>query len=209
MPFTDRREAGRRLAARFTGRDDIDDPVVLGLPRGGVPVAAELAAALGADLDITLVHKLGAPYQPEFAIGAVAHGGARIVDEKAVRHVRVDEHDLAEIERRTRTELASRARRLRRRRPEVPVRGRPVIVVDDGAATGLTAMAACRKLHELSPATVIVALPVASRAAADMLARYCHEVVCLEIPADFQSVGQWYDDFTQVSDDEVLRLLGV
>ncbi|GAB3569921.1 phosphoribosyltransferase [Spelaeicoccus albus] len=209
MPFTDRRDAGRRLAARLTGRFGADGVVVIGLPRGGVPVAAELAAALEADLDVTLVHKLGAPYQPEFAIGAVAHGGARIVDQKAARHVRASEHDLAEIERRTRTELASRARRLRRRYPEVPVEGRTVIVVDDGAATGLTAQAACRKLRGLQPAALIVALPVASRAAVSTLRHYCDEIVCLETPADFRSVGQWYDDFTQTSDDEVLRLLGV
>lgn len=224
--FTDRHDAGRRLAARFSSAGDetgsspadepgrtpareADRPVVVGLPRGGVPVAAEVASAIGADLDVALVHKLGAPYQPEFAIGAIADGGSPIYDERSIRRLRVSDRELIEIERRTRTELASRARRLRRRYPEIPVEGRPVIIVDDGSATGMTAHAACRMLRAKSPASIVMALPVASAQAMAVLEPCCDGIVCVLVPEEFVSVGQWYDDFAQTSDVDVLRLLGI
>lgn len=210
MPFFDRKEAGRLLAERFEDDTTIAArPVVIGLPRGGVPVAAELAAELGADLDVLVAHKLGAPAQPEFAVGAVAHGGSRVVDERSLKHARVSDRELDEIERRTRAELASRARRLRRRYAGVPVQRRQVIVTDDGAATGMTAIAACHKLRDDKPARITVALPVASKEALAALDKYCDDIVCVEVPSEFISVGEWYEKFGQTSDDEVLRLLGI
>jgi putative phosphoribosyl transferase len=205
MPFVDRVDAGRRLAAalshlRGTG------VVVLGLPRGGVPVASEVAAALDAPLDVIVVRKLGVPFQAELAMGAIGEGVVRVLNHDLIRMAGVTGHELAQVEERERAELERRAERFRAGRPRVDVRGRTVVIVDDGVATGSTAKTACRVAKALGAARVIVAVPVASRRAIAQL-RDDAEVVCLESPEDLWSVGEWYRNFTQTTDDEVVALL--
>ncbi|MFH9348902.1 phosphoribosyltransferase family protein [Kitasatospora sp. NPDC017646] len=204
--FTDRTDAGRQLAARLAhlaGRDT----VVVALPRGGVPVAAEVATALGAPLDICVIRKLGVPYQPELAMGAIGEGGVRVLNEQVLRLARVGDDQLAEVERRERTELARRARRYRGDRPAADLRGRTVVVVDDGIATGSTAKAACRIVRARGAARVVLAVPVAPRDWTDRLAEVADELVCVDTPSPFFAIGEFYTDFSQTGDDEVLRLL--
>src|SRR6266498_3992686 len=160
MPFRDRREAGRRLAERVSGLRD-SSPLVLGLPRGGVPVAYEVAEALGAPLDVLIVRKLGVPYQPELGMGAVGEDGVRVLNPDVLRHAGVSESQLAEVEARERTEVEERAVRLRSGRPPIPLLGRTVIIVDDGLATGGTARAAIRVARERGAERVVLAVPVA------------------------------------------------
>ena len=206
MTFRDRPEAGRRLATalqHFRGRD----VVVLGLPRGGVPVAAVVARELGAPLDVIVVRKLGVPSQPELAMGAIGEGGVRILNEEVVRATGVTASQFAEVEGRERDELARRARRFRGDRERVSVSGRTAIVVDDGIATGSTAWAACQVARSLGADRVVLAAPVGARQSIDELRRVADEVVCLEAPEPFYAVGQWYTDFSQTSDEQVEALL--
>ena len=206
MRFRDRSDAGRRLAGRlgaFRGRD----VVVLGLPRGGVPVAYEIAHALGAPLDVILVRKLGVPFQPELGMGAIGEGGVRVIDEETVRAAAVPPDAIDTIEWRERAELERRVRRYRGERAGPSLKGRVAIVVDDGIATGSTARAACRVARALGAARVILAAPIAPPSTARQLAGDADEVILLDTPRDFGAIGQFYDDFTQTSDDEVVALL--
>ncbi|WP_030234362.1 phosphoribosyltransferase family protein [Streptomyces sp. NRRL S-350] len=205
-PFADRTDAGRRLAARL-GQLSGPDTVVVALPRGGVPVAAEVAAALGAPLDICVIRKLGVPYQPELGMGAIGEGGVRVLNEHVIRVASVTGDQLAEVERRERAELERRARRYRGDRPPADVRGRTVVVVDDGIATGSTARAACRIVRERGAARVVLAVPVAPGDWTDRLDEVADELVCVDTPSPFFAIGAFYVDFSQTTDDEVLRLL--
>ncbi|MGA5817467.1 phosphoribosyltransferase family protein [Kitasatospora sp. NPDC094028] len=207
--FTDRTDAGRRLAARLAGLEGLGGPgtVVVALPRGGVPVAAEVAAVLGAPLDLCVIRKLGVPYQPELGMGAIGEGGVRVLNESVMRVSGVTEKQLAEVERRERAELARRARRYRGDRPPLELRGRTVVVVDDGIATGSTARAACLIVRARGAARVVLAVPVAPGDWTDRLAGVADELVCVGTPSPFFAIGEFYEDFTQTEDEEVLRLL--
>jgi putative phosphoribosyl transferase len=204
--FTDRAEAGRRLGAALRARADTD-VVVVALPRGGVPVAYEAAAALGAPLDVIVVRKLGAPFQPELALGAIGEQGARVVNEELIGRAHVSGRELAAIEARERTELQRRARRFRGDRPAVPLDGRTVIIVDDGVATGSTARAACRVARARGASKVVLAVPVGPPDVRARMRPDADEVVCLSTPELFFSVGQHYADFAQTSDAEVVELI--
>lgn len=205
MPFADRADAGRRLADRLNFLRG-SDVVVLGLPRGGVPVAAEVSRALGAPLDVIVVRKLGVPFQPELGMGAIAEGGVRIINEQVVRMAGISDEELAGVEEEERVELERRAASLRHGRPTTSLVARTAVVVDDGMATGSTAKAACRAARARGAERVLLAVPVASPEAVVDLAREA-EVVCLESPHTLWAVGQWYDDFRQTSDEEVASLL--
>ena len=205
MPFLDRIDAGRQLAARL--RPLRGDVVVLGLPRGGVPVAAEVARALNAPLDVILVRKLGMPGQPELAMGAIGEGGVGIANDDLIRAARVTEGQWAAVASREQAELERRARRFRGNRPRIDLAGRIAVLVDDGIATGATARAACEVARSLGATRVVLAVPVASRSALEALRSAADAIVCLESPASFGSVGEWYDDFSQTTDDEVVSLL--
>jgi putative phosphoribosyl transferase len=206
MRFADRREAGRRLAALVrplvTG-----DVVVVGLPRGGVPVAFEVAQALRAPLDVIVVRKLGVPRQPELAMGAVGEGGTRVINDRVVASARVSEQQFDQIEQRERAEVERRAGVFRAGRPRVPLAGRSVVVVDDGIATGATARAACWIARAHHAAMVVLAVPVGPPGVERRMGPAADHVVCLLTPAGFRAIGQFYADFTQVSDDEVVELL--
>lgn len=204
--FADRTEAGRRLAARL-GHLAGPDTVVVALPRGGVPVAAEVAAALGAPLDICVIRKLGVPYQPELGMGAIGEDGVRVLNDQVIRFASVTDGQLAEVERRERAELARRARRYRGDRPPADLRGRTVVVVDDGIATGSTARAACRIVRERGAARVVLAVPVAPADWVERLDEVADELVCVDTPSPFYAIGEFYADFSQTEDEEVLRLL--
>ncbi|WP_435972486.1 phosphoribosyltransferase family protein [Streptomyces sp. Qhu_M48] len=206
MFFSDRTDAGRRLAGlldRLKGHD----VVVLGLPRGGVPVAAEVADALDAPLDICLVRKLGVPRQPELAMGALGEGGVRVLNERVLRESGVTERGLAEVERREHAELDQRTRRYRGSRPSVPVEGRTVLVVDDGLATGATALAACRVVRARGAARIVLAVPVAPRGWTVRLGGEADETVSVHTPEQFFAIGQFYRDFSQTADAEVVACL--
>jgi putative phosphoribosyl transferase len=204
--FRDRIAAGRRLGRRLAAWQDAD-AVVLGLPRGGVPVAFEVAMALRLPLDVVVVRKLGVPGNPELAMGAVGEDGATIINAGVVTACRVSDRDVASAAEAARAEVDRRARLLRPGRPRLPVRGRAVIVVDDGAATGATARVGCRVARELGATRVVVAVPVASVTAAAELAAVADEVVCLLRPDPFGAVGRYYEDFAPTTDAEVTALL--
>jgi putative phosphoribosyl transferase len=206
MPFTDRVDAGRRLAERLR-RFAREGVVVLGLPRGGVPVAFEVARVLDAPLDVVMVRKLGVPVQPELAMGAVGEEGALVLNERVLRGARVTVPELAESERRARAEVERRAGRFRSGRSRVSLAGRIALLVDDGAATGATARVACRVVRAQGAARVVLAVPVASRSALRALEADVDELVCLEVPERFEAVGQSYADFGPTSDAEVEDLL--
>jgi len=206
MPFVDRADAGRCLAAML-GHLRGQDVVVVGLPRGGVPVAFEVARALGAPLDVIVVRKLGVPFQPELAMGAIGEGGARVVNDRVVVAAGVSGEEFAAVEERERGELERRVRRFRGGRPPVSLEGRTVVVVDDGIATGSTARAACQVVRAQGAARVVLAAPVAPPEAVHMLRGDADEVVFPETPAWFDAIGEFYDDFTQTSDAEVIGLL--
>ena len=204
--FVNRSAAGRELAARLTEYRDKSDVVVLALPRGGVPVGFEVAEHLGAPLDVVIVRKLGAPGQPEFALGAIASGDVGVIDEDALRWFRDSpafESDVAA----ERAELHRREHAYRKARPAHSVKNSIVVLVDDGAATGLSMQAAVRAARKLGAREIIVALPVASNTACDRLRKEADGLVCIHIPASFSAVGEWYEDFTQTSDEEVCDLL--
>lgn len=206
--FRDREDAGRRLAGelaqRYAGRDDV---VVLALPRGGVSVAREIADALDAPLDVLLVRKLGAPFQPELALGAVATGGVRVLNEALFTQIQLPEGMLEEVTARERQELERRERVYRGDRDALPIRGRTVIVVDDGVATGSTLLAAIRSLREREPGRIVAAIPVAPPESVAQLRTEVDELVCLLSPSAFFGVGQWYEHFPQLSDEQVRMLV--
>jgi putative phosphoribosyl transferase len=204
--FRDRREAGRLLAQRLESLRG-QDVVVLGLPRGGVPVAAEAARVLGAPLDIIVVRKVGVPTQRELAMAAVGEGGVVVVNERVVGLAQVGPAELERAEQRERAELELRVARFRGSRRGVPLTRRTVVIVDDGIATGSTALAACAVARALGAARVVLAAPVCARAAARRLAEDVDELVCLETPRDFRAVGQFYRDFRPTEDAEVIELL--
>ncbi|GAB3979381.1 phosphoribosyltransferase family protein [Actinoallomurus acanthiterrae] len=206
MMFIDRVDAGRRLAARLRhlrGRG----LVVVGLPRGGVPVAKEVARALDAPLDVIVVRKLGVPFQPELGMGAIGQDGVRIINDDIVRMAQVSPNELAAVEARERAELERRGRRYRGGRARVPLEGRTVIVVDDGIATGSTARAACQVVRAQKAAHVVLAVPVAPPGWTAALEGEADELICLETPAGFAAIGQWYADFSQTSDEQVAACL--
>lgn len=206
MHFIDRVEAGQLLAAALAERN-LTQPVVLGLPRGGVPVAAEVARVLDAPMDVVVVRKLGVPGRRELALGAIGEQGALVVNERIVRAIGIGQRDIDAIERRERAELERRVQMYRGARPPVDVAGRTVIVVDDGVATGSTALAACQVVRVRGADRVVFAAPVGPAEIDRIFADDAGEVVCLHTPYHFQAVGQFYDDFTPVTDDEVVALL--
>jgi len=205
--FEDRVDAGRALARALAAFGGAADVIVLGLPRGGVPVASEIARSLGLPLDVLVVRKLGLPWQPELAMGAIASGGAMVLNKDVLRHSAFGEEALEQVKRRELVELERRERAFRGTSPPLDVSGRTAIVVDDGLATGATMEAAVRALRIQGAARVVVAVPVASVEARERVAALADEVFCLETPRYFSAVGQWYRDFDQTSDREVSELL--
>ncbi|WP_449063133.1 phosphoribosyltransferase family protein [Planomonospora algeriensis] len=205
--FVDRRDAGTRLAERLRGSLEGADTVVVGLPRGGVPVAFEVARVLGAPLDVIVVRKLGVPVQPELGFGAIGEGGVRVVNDDVVRAAHVTPGKMSEVEARERTELERRARRFRGDRPAADLRGRTVVVVDDGIATGGTARAACLVARAHGASRVVLATPVGAPEAVESLREVADEVVCLLAPDDLFAIGAWYADFEQTADAQVVELL--
>jgi putative phosphoribosyl transferase len=206
--FRDRRDAGRRLSARlaaYTGRPDV---VVLALPRGGVPVAYEVAQALGALLDVFLVRKLGMPGHEEFAIGAIASGGVLVLNEETLRDYGVSRDQVEAVVDAEKRELERRERDYRGDRPFPDLAGRTVILIDDGLATGSTMRAAVAALRQEAPVRVIVAVPTAPPETCDEMRSIVDEMICLITPEPFYAVGLWYEDFSQTADDEVRELLG-
>jgi len=204
--FADRRDAGRQLAEALAPLA-AEDPVVVALPRGGVPVALEVAGALGAPLEILAVRKLGAPHNPEYGIGAVAEDGTRVIDTEAIAVLGIDGGTLDSLIARETEELRRRVAAYRGDRPPLDLEGRTVIVVDDGVATGVTDTAALRAVRRRRPACAILAVPVCAPDSAARLREEADEVVCLTMPALLYGVGQWYRDFSQVSDEEVISAL--
>ncbi|MFF9275779.1 phosphoribosyltransferase [Streptomyces griseosporeus] len=210
MRFRDREEAGRELGARLRllrEKDELPRPVVLALPRGGVTVALEVARALDAPLDVLVARKIGAPFQPELGVGALAGDGPPLYDRESLARLGLTEAGLAPVVRRERAELKRRERLYRQGRPAADLSGRTAVVVDDGLATGATARAALRAVRSAAPQRVVLAVPVSSPQAARLLSPEVDELVCLAQPSDFRAVGLWYDDFEQLSDDDVLRAL--
>jgi len=206
MYFADRVDAGRRLAARLEYLRG-EDVVVLGLPRGGVPVALEVAEALDAPLDVIVVRKLGVPFQPELAMGAIGEDGVRVLNTEVIRLAGVSSGELAAVEQRERAELERRARSFRGDRRPVPLKGKTVVVVDDGIATGSTASAACQVARGHGAARVVLAVPVAPPDWTKRLSGSADEYVCVSTPEPFFGVGQFYADFSQTTDDEVVACL--
>jgi predicted phosphoribosyltransferase len=207
MLFTDRSEAGRVLAARlgrYAGRDDV---VVLALPRGGVPVGYEVARALGAPLDVFLVRKLGVPGHEELAMGAIASGGVRVLNEDVIRALGLPPEAIDAVAEMEQAEMARREQAYRDGRPFPNVRDRIVILVDDGLATGSTMRAAVAALRQMGPGWIVVAVPVGAADTCRDLRSEADEVVCARQPEPFFAVGAWYRDFSQTTDEEVRELL--
>jgi erythromycin esterase-like protein/adenine/guanine phosphoribosyltransferase-like PRPP-binding protein len=206
--FQNRLDAGRQLAARLTEYAHRSDVIVLALPRGGVPVASEVARLLGAPLDVLLVRKLGVPGHSELAMGAIASGGVRVLSTDIIADLRIPHSAVEQVTARERLELDRRDRAFRGDRRPPDVRGRTVILIDDGLATGATMEAAIVALRASTPAAIVVAVPVGARETCERLARVANRLICLLMPVSFAAVGHWYDDFSETSDDEVRRLLG-
>jgi putative phosphoribosyl transferase len=207
MLFRDRNDAGRRLAAVLAPYARRQDVVVFALPRGGVPVAFQVALALQAPLDVFIVRKLGVPGQPELAMGAVAAGGVRVLNLDVLRQLDISAETVAQIAAVEQQEIQRRERLYREGRPAPSITGKIVILVDDGLATGSTMRAAALALKQLSPARIVVAVPVAASCTRQELAAEVDEMVCLHSPQVFYAVGEWYQDFSQTSDAEVHDLL--
>ena len=208
MSFRDRTDAGRQLAAVLQ-RAGVggEHAIVLGLPRGGVPVAFEVARALRLPLDVIVVRKLGVPFQPELAMGAIGEGGVRVENQEVIHSSALLALDIEAVERHERVELERRARQYRGDRPRMDLTDRDAVIVDDGIATGSTARAACQVARAHGATRVVLAVPVASRAALASLREVCDEVFCVEVPEPFYAVGEWYRDFSQTTDDQVVDLL--
>jgi putative phosphoribosyl transferase len=207
QPFRDRTEAGRLLAQHLTRYAHQPDVVVLGLPRGGIPVAAEIARILNVSLDFYLVRKLGVPDQPELAMGAIASSGTRYLNFNIIRQCQIEANEIERITQQEWQELERRNLHYRQGRPPPNLTGKTVIVVDDGIATGATLFAALASLRQQPIQALIVAIPVAPAASLQRLNAQTDDIVCLIAPALFHSVGQWYLDFSQTSDEQVCRLL--
>jgi len=207
MTFEDRTEAGKRVARELAAYANRQDVVVLGMPRGGVPVAFEVAQALRAPLDVFLCRKLGVPLQEELAFGAIALGGVRVLDEQIVEAVALTQREIDEITLRESKELERRERVYRAGRPPFDVAGLTVILVDDGIATGASMFASVRALKQLKPARIVVAVPVAPAATCKKLSTEVDELVCVHRPGSFYAIGQFYLDFSQLTDEEVVELL--
>ncbi len=205
--FRNRTEAGQKLAQQLLHYANRPDVLVLGLPRGGVPVAFEVARALNVPLDIMSVRKLGVPGQEELAMGAIASGGRRVLNEEVMQGLGIPPNVIEAVTAREQQELARRERRYRGNRPGFDVRGRTVILVDDGLATGATMLAAIVALRQQQPARIVVAVPVAPPSVCQELWDAADEVVCLLTPELFLGVGRWYDDFSPTTDAEVQSLL--
>ncbi|HXS34529.1 MAG TPA: phosphoribosyltransferase family protein [Solirubrobacterales bacterium] len=205
--FADRRDAGRQLAAQLLSLAD-KHPVVVGLPRGGIPVASEIAIALKAPLEILAVRKLGAPHNPEYGIGAIVEDGTRIFDPEALAALDIDGAMLEAIVARASAELCRRVVAYRAGRPPMPLRNRTVVVVDDGVATGVTDTAAIRAIRRLRPRRLILAVPVCAPDSLARLRREADEMICLIAPPRLRGVGEWYRDFSQIHDQEVITALG-
>jgi len=207
LPFRDRAEAGRLLGAELASRNLPQDSIVLALPRGGVPVGFEVARALAAPLDVVVVRKLGVPWQPELAMGAIASGGVRILDERLILQEGIPPEEIENVAANEAQEVERRELLYRGDRPPLELRNRPVILVDDGLATGSTMLAAVKCVQSLQPSAVTVAVPVASRQACTLIRNEADDCVCLATPTPFIAVGEWYQDFRQTSDVEVRELL--
>lgn len=205
--FRDRKESGQLLAKRLRRYAGSENAIVLGLPRGGVVTAFEVATALDLPLDVLVVRKLGAPGYPELAMGAVTRGGVRVLNEDVIRQLHVSKAEIDAVAEREELEVARRELLFRDNRPPLDIRGRTVIVVDDGLATGSTMFAAVRLLQSRNPARIVIAIPVAPVETVERLRREVQELVCLMMPPSFNAVGEWYADFAQVRDDEVVELL--
>jgi predicted phosphoribosyltransferase len=205
--FSDRRAAGRFLAQKLAAYANRPDVIVLALPRGGVPVAYEVAAALHAPLDVFLVRKLGVPGHEEYAMGAIASGGVRVLNEEVVQALGIPDFRIEAAAAREQQELERRERAYRGNRPPPDVRGRTVILVDDGLATGASMQAAVMALRRLEPARIVVAVPTAAPETCEQMRTLADEVVCATTPEPFHAVGLWYEDFSQTSDEEVGALL--
>jgi putative phosphoribosyl transferase len=207
LPLTDRAAAGRALAEAVERRCRAADVLVLALPRGGVPVAWQVAKRLDAELDVMLVRKLGVPGQPELAAGAIASGGIRVLNPEVIGAAGVSAAALEEVCAREQQELERRERRYRGDRPHPRIAGRCVILVDDGVATGATMRAAIAALRQQQPSNLVVAVPVAAPDTVHRLRQEADDVICLATPTPFWAIGQWYRDFSQISDAEVCRLI--
>jgi putative phosphoribosyl transferase len=207
LKFRDRLDAGRQLASRLGEYADRPDTLVLGLPRGGVPVAFEVARALSAPLDVFVVRKLGLPHHEELAMGAIAMGGARVLDLALIRQMGVSDAEIEQVTRREEIELERRQRQYRGDRPLPDIAGRVMILVDDGLATGSSMRVAVAALREKRPGKIVVAVPTAPEETCEMLRAAADEVVCALMPEPFYAVGLWYGDFSQTSDEEVHDLL--
>ena len=207
QPFADRREAGVELASKLRHLANRNDVVVLALPRGGVPVAYEVAEALNAPLDIFLVRKLGLPGYPELAMGAIASGGVRVLNPEVVRFYGVSSSAIDRVARSEQRELERREREYRRGQPMTNVSDKVVILVDDGLATGSTMRAAVKAVRQREPSKIIVAVPVGSPDTCREFSAIADEILCARTPEPFSAVGQWYRDFSQTSDEEVRELL--
>jgi predicted phosphoribosyltransferase len=207
MIYSDRADAGKALAAHLQKYGDRDDVLVLGLPRGGVPVAYEVARSLRVPFDIFLVRKLGVPGHEELAMGALASGGVRVMNDAITRQLGISQDAVERVAGREQQELERRERLYRGDRPPPAVQGRTVILIDDGLATGSTMRAAAAALRQMRPNKIIVAVPVAAAETCEALRGEVDEVVCVDTPEPFLAVGAWYADFSQTSDDEVRELL--
>lgn len=204
--FEDRGDAGRQLAERLAPYAE-ERPMVFALPRGGVPVGKEVSRFLGAPLEVIVSRKLGAPGQPEFGIGAVAPGGVRVLNERAVRALGIEEGYLEMISTRELAEAERRLKLFRGDRPYPDLEGRTAILVDDGLATGVTARAALLALRRMNPRRLVLAVPVCAVQTAELLRPETDDLICLLAPANLEAVGLWYRNFEQTSDEEVVRLL--
>ena len=205
--FRDRHDAGRRLAERLTKYAGRDDVVVLALPRGGVPVGFEVARALDAPLDVMVVRKLGVPGQEELAMGAIASGGVRVLNEEVIQMLHLPDESIARVAASESDELERRETAYRGDRPMPELEGRTVILVDDGVATGSTIRAAIAALREQRPGRLVVAVPTAPPEVCELLRQEADELICLLSPENFMAISIWYDEFGQVEDDEVRSLL--
>jgi putative phosphoribosyl transferase len=206
LPFQDRSEAGRLLGAELASRKLPVNTIVLALPRGGLPVGAEVAEALKAPLDVVVVRKLGVPWQPELAMGAIA-GGTRVLDHQLIRDLRISNKEVEAVVARETKEVERREKLYRSGLPAQDLRARTVVIVDDGLATGSTMLAATRHVRSFHPERLIVAVAVGSSDACNRLRREADECICLAMPEPFFAVGEWYTDFRQVTDDEVRDIL--